>query len=185
MKKQNIFWIAIFAAAALLVVSTGVVFAGSLMHGRSPFDPETEGFQPPFDHDDSWGPMHGRGPGRGQFGMGNPAMMDEMIDVVAEQTGLTVEEIESRLADGEHLFNIASDAGLDEDAFFDLMSEVRKDYFEEAVENGWMTEEHYQWMIERLDGAEFGSTEGFPCHPGAGNLSPMFNGTQRGSGRRW
>ena len=185
MKKQNIFWIAIFAAAALLVVSTGVVFAGSLMHDRPPFDPETEGFQPPYDNDDGWGPMHGRGPRRGPFGMGDPAMMDEMIDVVSEQTGLTVEEIESRLAEGERLFDIASDAGLEEEAFFDLMSEVRKEYLEEAVENGWMTEERYQWMMERLEGASFGNNNGFPCHRGSRELSPMFNGTQRGSGRRW
>lgn len=183
--KKNTLWIAIFLAAALLVVSTGVVFAGSLLHGRSPFYPETEGFQEPVDNDDHWGPMHGRGSRRGQFGMGDSTMMDEMIDAVSEQTSLTFEEIEERLAEGERLFNIALDAGVEEEAFFDLMSEVRKGFFEEAVENGWMTEEHYQWMIERLEGASFGNPDGSPCHQGKGNLSPMFNGTQRGPGRRW
>ena len=185
MKKQNIFWIAIFAAATLLVVTTGVVFANSLMHGRTPFNPETENYQGPFENDDHWGPMHGRGPRRGQFGMGNPEMMDEMIAIVSEQTDLTVEEIESRLAEGEHLLNIATDAGLEEEAFFDLMAEVRKEYLEEAVENEWITEEHYQWMIERLEGADLDNPDGFPCHQGTGYPSPMFNGTQRGSGRRW
>lgn len=185
MKKQNIFWIAIFAAAALLVVSTGVVFANSLMHGRTPFDPEPEGFQPPFNSDDGWGPMHGRGPRRGQFGMGNPEMMDEMIAIVSEQTDLTVEEIESRLAEGEHLFNIATDAGLEEEAFFDLMLEVRKEYLEQAFEDGLVSEEQYQWMIDRMGDPSGRNSDGFPCHQGPGDFSPMFDGSPRGSGRRW
>ena len=180
MKKQRSIWIAFLTAAALLLVTTSVVFANSLMHDTPPFNPDSD--EGEFTH---WGPMHGRGFRRGLFGMGDPAMMDQMIDVVSQQTGLTLEEIESRLSEGERLFDMAIDAGMDEDVFFDLMAEVRKDYFADAVEDGWMSEERYQWMIERLEGAAFGNPDGFPCHQGQGNLSPMINGTQRGSGRRW
>lgn len=186
MKKQNSIWIAFLAVAALLMVTTGVVFASSLLHDTPPVNPDGEGspgtYEDEYEH---WGPMHSRGFGRRQTETGYSSMMSEVIDAVSAQTDLTVEQIEGRLAEDEHLYDIALDAGLDETAFFDLMSEVRKDYLEEAVEDGWMTEEQYQWMIDRMGSPSVGNGGEFPCHPQTGDYSPMFNGSQRGFGRRW
>jgi hypothetical protein len=52
-------------------------------------------------------------------------MHDAIVQAVAKVTGLSVDDIEDRISQGERLFEIAMDAGLDQGAFFDLMQETR------------------------------------------------------------
>lgn len=157
MNKYKLFAI-VLAAVALLVISTGLVFAVGLIQGGSPYWAEEK------DNESGsyWIPMHGR---RGGWSSEAPfpPMHEAMISAVAEATGLTVDEIEARLTDGERLISVALDAGMTEADFFELMTETRTAFLDEALEAGWITEAQYQWMLERNEGAPYGrGYEG--CH---------------------
>ncbi|MCB2209333.1 hypothetical protein KQH62_00435 [bacterium] len=141
MKKQRIIGIALLAAAALLIAVTGVVYA----HGRTPMGPVSEEDAP----DGYYGPMmHGfRTPvdEDGEF----PPMMSAMVEAVSEATGLSVDDIEAQILEGEHLYTIALDAGLSEDDYAALMDEVRQSYFED-YQDGWRNNDRYEWMQEHM-----------------------------------
>lgn len=180
MKKQKTFGIAILVTIALLVISTGVVFAMGLNYGGQPFYGEdTE------DNDGAyWGPMHGR---RGGWSSGEaiPPMHDAMVQSLADETDLSVSAIEARLAQGEHLFEVAQDAGMAEDDFFELMTETREAFLSEAFESGSISEERYQWMLEHMevDGYEpgYGGCHRFEEE----GFSQGVRGPGMGRGGRW
>jgi hypothetical protein len=174
MNKQKAIGISILVTVALLVITTGVVFAAGFAHGGQPFNQAERG-------DDSgqfWGPMHGRG-----WSSEEQPMHEAMVGAVADATGLSVEDIEDRLASGEHLSEVALDAGMDETAFFELMTETREAFLAEAIENGWLSEAHYQWMLEHMDGEAYGPGDG-SCH-GFDTEEDVFRGGRgHGMGRR-
>jgi hypothetical protein len=180
MKKQKIVSIAILVTIALLVISTGVVFAIGLNHGGQPFYGEdTE------DNDGAyWGPMHGH---RGGWSSGEaiPPMHDAMVQSLVDETGLSISAIEARLAQGEHLIEIAQDAGMADEDFFDLMTETRETFLAEAFESGVISEEHYQWMHEHMEGDAYEPGYG-GCHrfDDEGNTEGV-RGPGMGRGRRW
>jgi hypothetical protein len=162
-------------AVAFLIVSTGVVFAAGLNQGTPPLNDRDEDFQ-------FWGPMHGR---RGGWSSDEPLMHEAMVQALADVTGLSVEEIEDRISDGERLFDIALGAGMDQAAFFDLMQDTRETVLAEALESGLISEEQYQWMQNRKQGDRYGRGFG-GCHRLEGEGYPQDGRTpRRGSGRRW
>lgn len=182
MKKQKTIGIALLVTAALLVIATGVVFASGLHQEMPPFYPENK---ENVGEDAYWGPMSMHGYGRHAEATGEfPPMRSAMVEAVAEATDLAVEEIETRIGDGEHLYTIALDAGMSEEAFIDLMTDVREGYFADAVDEGWMTEEQFNWMNDHMGGnwedEDFGG-----CHRQNGESFPMYNEPQRGRGGRW
>jgi hypothetical protein len=102
------------------------------------------------------------GYGRGMMGagrgmMGNYAagadqdgqMHDEMIAAYAEKLGISVEDINARLAKGETMLQIAASKGLTTAQFQSLMSEVHAKAVAEAVKNGDLTQEQADWMNQR------------------------------------
>ena len=126
MKKQRIIGIVLLVVAGLLITGTGVVVASGLVHGRTPFNQDygQSGSQ------DYYGPMGGfswQTDQDGEF----PQMMTAMIEAVAEKTGLTVDEIQAKLLDGENLYTIASDAGMTDEEYDQLMDETHDTYFEQ------------------------------------------------------
>lgn len=178
MNRQKRIGIAVFITIAILVITTGAVFAAALTQVGPWWTAESEG------NGEYWGPMHGR-----QSGWSSeeplPPMHDARIAAVAEATGLTVDQIETRLAAGERLFSIAVDAGMTEEAYFNLMTETRAAFLAEAVEAGWITQEQYQWMLERRENAPYGRGFG-GCHQfdAEGGLTGG-RGRGMGRGRRW
>lgn len=178
MNKQKRLGVFVIVALALLVLSAGVVSAVELTQNGPPWLAESE------DNGEYWGPMHGR---RGRWSSEEPFphMHDLMVKTVAEVTGLTTGEIDARLKEGERLISIALDSGLTEDAFFDLVAETRAEFLAEAVEAGWITQEQYQWMLERKQNATF--ERGFGgCHRfDAEGERTGGRGPGRGHGRRW
>lgn len=179
MKKHKVLGISVLVTLALLIITTGVVFAAGLNQGGPMFNTGNENDYGPY-----WGPMHGR---RGGWSSEEafPPMHEAMVQAVADATGLSVDEIEARLTAGERLFTIALDAGLDEADYFDLMSETRAAFWAEAVESGWITEERYQWMLERMEGYAYSPGYG-GCHRFEGEDAPYWGeGYHRGRGRRW
>jgi len=102
--------------------------------------------------------------GNSQFGMGLHGMMansqglartgegplhDYMVAAFADQLGLTVDEINQRLSDGEHMVDIALDQGLTLDEFRALMLDIRAQALEQAVADGVITQEQADWMSTR------------------------------------
>lgn len=71
--------------------------------------------------------------GDGEFG----PMHDTMTEALAETTGLSVEEINQRLADGEHHYQIALDAGLTEEDLQTLMEQVHESFWGETGAEGF------------------------------------------------
>ena len=89
----------------------------------------------------------GRG---GMMGVGMEGPMhDYMISYVADQLGLTVEDIESRLANGETLSSIALSTGLTADEFSNLLLDARNFALDQAVADGTLTQTQADWMKSR------------------------------------
>ena len=177
MNKRKIMGVALLAALALILVSTGAAIASGLNQGG----PSVEG---PFSEDgNDWGPMHGRG-GRWSSEEPYPPMHETMVQAVADKTGLSVDEITARILDGERLIEIALDAGMAEEQFFNLMQEVREAFWKEAFEAGLISEERYQWLLERKAGDQYGPGLG-GCHRLDEGDSPIGRGQRRGGGKRW
>ena len=180
MNKQKLIVTSLLILGALLVITNSVVFASDLYKGMMQSDPENSenDEETPF-----WGQMHGQGR-RWAFGKEFQPMKSELVEAVADVTGLTVDEIESRLNNGERLLNIAIDAGMAEEEYFDLMLALRQEFIDKALEDGVINEDQYNRMQGRLNAVQDGDGFG-ACEPRNNRLSPM-DGYGRGRGRgRW
>lgn len=103
-----------------------------------------------------FGMMNGRG-GRGGMMSGQNAVAgnqdgllhDEMIAAYAQKLGISVDELNTRLAKGETMAQIATSKGLTADQFRTLMADARSLAIEQAVKNGTLTQEQADWMNQR------------------------------------
>ncbi len=75
---------------------------------------------------------------------------------VAEELGMTLEEFEARLAEGETLLSIARDQGLDDEALRDLSQRARDKALEAAVADGVISEDQAEWLRQRGFGLALG-----------------------------
>jgi hypothetical protein len=147
MKKT--LWIAVVIVLALGVVgalSAGVAFA--------------QGGQPP-----SGSMLGGRGYG---------PMHEYVEKALATKLGLTEKQVEDELAAGKTMFQIALDNGVEQEDLATFMNEVHQDAFAKAVEDGVMTREQADWMLQRMQNMY---QNGF----GPGNC-PMHDGQGGGYG---
>jgi len=119
--------------------------------------------------DNGYGPggmMGGYGPGGMMGGYGPGGMMgrrgagiargvgimhDYMISSYAFLVGLTVEQVDTRLANGETLKQIAIAQGTTEDQLPALVSQVRKNAMDLAVADGVITQAQADLMLERMN----------------------------------
>ena len=76
-------------------------------------------------------------------------------DSLAELLGLTTEELREQLQDGKTIQELAEEAGVDLDAFKDEMRATNQvnmqTRIEEALANGYITQEHADWLLEGLN----------------------------------
>ncbi|MEN6410901.1 MAG: hypothetical protein ABFD44_14455 [Anaerolineaceae bacterium] len=123
---------------------------------------------PPQTQDGTWG--YGMMGGRGMMGgwnTGNTAprgpmvgadgttgwLHDEMVAAFAEKLGMTVEEVEQKLAEGVSMAALAQEKGMTQDEFITLMKDVRSAALAAAVENGDLTQEQADRLSQRMGGA--------------------------------
>ena len=151
--------------AALLVV--GVVGATSAY---------AQGPKPP-----AFG-MMGNGPG---FGLG-----DAELEAAANVLGMTADEVKSALQDGKTLQDLAPEAGVDIEEVHAAIQAVHETAMREriaqAVEDGTMTQEKADWLLEGLDkgflgkpgsfGPGFGGPKGHGFGNGSKGQPPVQNG---------
>jgi len=101
--------------------------------------------------------------------MGGPGLgwmadyRDEMETAIAEGLGLTEEEFEARLADGETPWQIAQDQGISAEDFRAILRDARASVIAQAVEDGVITQEQADRILSRMERG------GFPVGPGWGD----------------
>lgn len=78
-------------------------------------------------------------------------MHEVMIDSLAQNLNLTPEEIETRHDAGETILEIARAEGLSNEEIRDLMFSVHDTVLEKAVNDGWLTQDQADWMVEHMN----------------------------------
>lgn len=178
MKQQKILILALILTSAFLIVGTGVVFGMGIMFKAPPISPGSD-----YDQEDLgfWGPMHQGGWGREADNEFHP-MMTAMVDALTAVTDLTEDEIIAKLGEGGHLFDIAMDAGLSKEAYFEMMGDVREDVFSNGVDS-W--DDVYPPMHPFGGASETNENDGFiqPCYR-LGGTGPSMDGYPY-QGRGW
>ena len=123
------------------------------------------------------GMMNGYGPGgmmggRGDnFERGYGIMHDYMISAFAKAVGLTVDEVNTRISQGETLTQIANAQGFTGDKLTQLISQVHKAALDQAVADGAITQAQADTMLEHMNNY---TGPGFGPGFGAGNC-PMWD----------
>lgn len=83
---------------------------------------------------------------RGRGGDGR--LHEYFLNALAEELGMSEEELEARLVGGETLLAIAREQGLDAEALRDLSLQARDKALEAAVGEGVITEDQADWLRE-------------------------------------
>jgi len=105
--------------------------------------------------------LHGRGPGDGcGFGLG-----DAELEAAAQALGMTTDEVQSALQGGKTLQDLADTAGVDIAEVHAAIQAVHetemRDRIAQAVEDGTITQEKADWLLEGLDKGFIGGGDGF------------------------
>ena len=125
---------------------------------------------------------HGRMGGFGMMGWTGEygPMHESMVAALADAIELSAEEIEARHDAGETLWQIAESQGLTADEVQDIMQSAHDLALEDAVADGWLTEEQAEWMQDHMQGMWDGDFENgtYGGHCGGGR----FGGSTRWQG---
>lgn len=104
--------------------------------------------------------LHGGGPGGGRGGLGL-----EELQITAEALNMTTDELITALRSGKTLEDLATEAGVDLQEVQDQIQAARatefRDRIEQAVDDGTITQEHADWLLEGLDKGFIGGPDGF------------------------
>jgi hypothetical protein len=147
-------------AALVVLLMVGMIGVAAVSAQES-----TPGPQGPFG-------MHGGGRGRGGLGSGHGMMFGgagggqwTMFDTAAEALGLTPEELFAELHAGKSLDEIAEEQGIEMEAVQDAMKAAQvkamQQAIKQAVEDGNMSQEQADWMLEGLEQGFFPGGRGF------------------------
>jgi hypothetical protein len=144
-------------ALGLLVVGALVIaMTGTALAQEDTPTPESKPF--------GW---HGWGRGFGP-GMGGQVG----LEAAAEALGLSAEELTTQLWGGKTLADVAEDQGVDlqavQDAVNAALETAKQDAIEQAVEDGNLTREHADWLLEGLEKGFLGGRGFGGCHGGFG-----------------
>lgn len=132
--------------------------------------------------------------GRGLFGLGRGGEWT-MFDTAAGVLGLTPEELFTELHGGKTVAEVAEAQGVEVEELQEALSAAREEAMREridqAVEDGEMSQEQADWMLEGLDqgflpgpglGRRFG---GGRMRGGPGRFCPQGSGPQQNSSDTW
>lgn len=134
------------AAIAALAAVLGVVALSAVAFAQGPDDGR------PF------GGWHRQAP-FGQMGGGwlhTEANQARMHTAIAEAVGLSVDEFETAIADGQTLAQIAAAQGVDLAEVWTVMQTVRQEIIDQAVADGLLTPERAEWLSQRMAGHGYG-----------------------------
>jgi hypothetical protein len=154
--------------AGIAVVAIGLVVGGAAYAASSAA--ATTAARGPADY--SHGPFMGgrmgafQQDGVGMLGFGGK-LHDNVLQAVAESLNLSANDLESKLADGQDLAEIAQEQGVAEEDLPSLIEDARSNALAAAVADGVLTQEQADWMSQ---------------HPVA---LRMLAGMRRGQGDHW
>ena len=129
--------------------------------------------------------LHGGGPGGGR-GLGL-----EGLQITAEALNMTTDELINALRSGQTLEQLAEEAGVDlqdvQDAIQEARAESMRERIQQALDDGSITQEHADWLIEGLEKGFLGGPGGFGFgehrRPGSGLIPdqiPTAQPTEQG-----
>lgn len=107
--------------------------------------------------------MMGAGSGLGQSaaaGTQTGLLHDEMVAAFAVELGLSVDDLNARLANGETMSQIAIAEGYTLEEFRTMMLDVRTQVIDQAVKDGTLTQAQADWMKQHGAGMMAGSGYG-------------------------
>jgi hypothetical protein len=134
--KKLVIALTVAAVAVLVLVAAGVAYAQS----NGPSD----------DNDFGFGMMGRRGHLFNQEKVGGDEVLhDEMVAAFAAKLGISATDLETRLANGETMAEIADSLGFSLEDFRAIMLETRNLAIDQALAAGELTEEQAEWMKER------------------------------------
>jgi hypothetical protein len=113
-------------------------------------------------------------------GIQDGILHEDMIVLYAQALGITVDDLNARLANGETMAAIAASRGLTVDQFRALMADTRNQAADQAVSNGALTPAQADWMSQRGAGMAAGgrgmrgSGQAWNANPD----SPFYSQTQ-------
>jgi hypothetical protein len=139
--KKLVMTIVVLAIIAITLGSAGYVYA--------------QASNPPVAPGTGYATMAGGRGGRGgmvaaqnQDGL----MHADMAPVYAEKLGISVEDLNARLANGETMSQIAVSKELTAEEFTALMNDARSQAVDQAVKDGTLTQAQADWMKQRGTG---------------------------------
>lgn len=136
---RKYWWIIMLLVVAVALGTAGYVYA----NGRNPQNP-IHGMM------GGQGMMNGRGNiGPGQFTGQTGILHDEMLAAFAEKLDVSVEDLNTRLENGETMWQIAESQGIASADLPALMADVRAAAIDAAVLNGDLTQEQADWLKQR------------------------------------
>ncbi len=108
------------------------------------------------------------------------------LEAAAEALGMTADELSTQLWGGKTLADLAEEKGVDlqdvRDAVSAAHEQAKRDAIEQAVEDGTITREHADWLLEGLDNGYMGGRGFGGCHGGMrGGVRGGFGGFPRGN----
>jgi hypothetical protein len=107
--------------------------------------------------------------------------MHEYVEkALAAKLGLTEDQVEDQLAAGNSMYQVALDNGINQEDLANFMNEVHREAFASAVQDGVMTQEQADWMLQRMQNRGGYGTGNCPMHNGQG--APLGRGTGVGPG---
>lgn len=116
-------------------------------------------------------PLHG---GRGPGGRG---LSDEALAAAAEVLDMTADEVTAALQSGKTLQDLAEEAGVDIEDVRAAIQAVRETEMREriaqAVEDGTITQEHADWLLEGLEKGFLNGPGGFGLGHGPKGPPPV------------
>jgi len=144
-------------ALALVIFGTGVVFAQYQTASASGYGPGMMAWNAQNGTPGAYGPggmMGGRG-GRGGYGQ----MHDYVEEALADKLDLTEAQIETELASGKSMSQIALEHGVAQADLTAVLTEVHKTAFAKAVAAGVMTQAQADAMLDNMsaNGFDFGN----------------------------
>jgi len=123
-------------------------------------------------------PGFGAGDGRGHGDGHGPRLGDVELEAAAKVLNMTTDELSTALQAGKTLEQIATDAGVD---LADVQAAIQaahatemRDRIQQALDDGTITQENADWLLEGLDKGFIGvpGAFGFGGHHGGPGFGP-------------
>lgn len=133
--------------------------------------------QPPFG-----GPM---GMTSTMGGGGYGPMHDYVEQALATRLGLTEQQVEDQLAVGKPTYQIALDNGIRQEDLAHFMNEVHEEAFAKAIQDGVLTQEQADWMLQRMQNRFQNGYVPGNCPMHNGQSGRFGRGRGMGTGMMW